>query len=83
MLVGLSLIILIVLPANYFFFLRFARRDGVFFKCSVLDAAMPSGLTAYALSHQYGLNTNLAGRLVVLSTYLSLLFLPAWIAFTA
>jgi predicted permease len=49
--------------------------------CSVLDAAMPMGLTAYALTQQYGLNTKLAGRLVLLSTFLSLFILPAWIAF--
>ncbi|MEI6276057.1 MAG: AEC family transporter [Prolixibacteraceae bacterium] len=80
---GLSLAILVVLPAIFFFFLRFTRMDSVSFRCSVFDAAMPSGLTAYALSHQYGLNTKLAGRLVVISTFLSLLILPVWIALTA
>jgi len=80
---GLSLVILIVLPAIFFFVLRKIPIDPVSFRCSVLDAAMPSGLTAYALSHQYRLNTKLAGRLVVLSTFLALFLLPAWIAFTA
>ncbi|MCX6220343.1 MAG: hypothetical protein NTZ69_05090 [Bacteroidia bacterium] len=35
------------------------------------DAAMPVGLTAYALTQQYNLNAKLAGRLVMLSTFLS------------
>ena len=80
---GLSMVILIVLPAIFFFFLRFTSMDEISFRSSVLDAAMPSGLTAYALSHQYRLNSKLAGRLVVLSTFLSMFILPAWIAFTA
>jgi predicted permease len=41
------------------------------------------GLTAYALTEQYGLNARLASRLVVLSTFLSLFTLPVWIALTA
>ena len=80
---GLSLAILVLLPAIFFFCLKLTHMDSVSFRCSVLDAAMPSGLTAYALSHQYGLNTKLAGRLVVLSTFLSLFTLPVWIALTA
>ena len=80
---GLSLAILVILPGIFYFFLKFTHMDTLSFRCSVLDAAMPSGLTAYALSHQYGLNTKLAGRLVVLSTFLSLFTLPVWIALTA
>jgi len=39
------------------------------------------GLTAYALTQQYDLNAKLAGRLVLLSTFLSLFILSVWIAF--
>ncbi|MCE1200008.1 MAG: AEC family transporter [Marinilabiliales bacterium] len=76
----MSLIITVLLPALFFLAVRHLPMDALSLKCSVLDAAMPSGLTAYALSHQYRLNTQLAGRLVVLSTLMAILILPAWIA---
>lgn len=45
---------------------------------TILDAAMPLGLTPYALSVQYKLETTLVARIVVLGTLLSMFFIPLW-----
>jgi hypothetical protein len=78
---GLSLLIMVVFPALFYLAIKSSSMSALLLHCSVLDAAMPMGLTAYALTQQYGLNTKLAGRLVLLSTFLSMFILPAWIAF--
>jgi predicted permease len=80
---GLSLLIMVLFPGIFYLCLKNTSLTGIQLRSSVLDAAMPLGLTTYALSQQYGLNTKLAGRLVVLSTLLSILILPVWIALTA
>jgi predicted permease len=80
---ALSILIMVILPGIFFLCLKSTTLTGIPLRCSVLDAAMPMGLTAYALTEQYGLNARLASRLVVLSTFLSLFTLPVWIALTA
>jgi len=47
----------------------------------ILEAAMPMGLTAYALCLKYKLDTEFASRTVVASTILALLSLPFWLVF--
>ncbi|MBN2635219.1 MAG: hypothetical protein JXR61_03040, partial [Prolixibacteraceae bacterium] len=47
-------------------------------KATILDAAMPLGVTPYALSVQYKLETTLFARVVVLATLLSIFILPLW-----
>jgi hypothetical protein len=78
---GLSMLIMVIFPGIFYLFLQGTSMELMPMTCSVLDAAMPMGLTAYALTQQYGLNVKLAGRLVLLSTFLSIFVLPAWIAF--
>ncbi len=51
------------------------------FKASILDSAMPLGLTPYALAVQYKLETTLVARIVVLATSLSIFIIPLWMAF--
>lgn len=80
---ALSILIMVILPGIFYLGLKSTSLSGIPLRCSVLDAAMPMGLTAYALTEQYGLNAKLASRLVVLSTFLSLFILPVWIALTA
>jgi predicted permease len=80
---GLSIVIMVILPGILFFALKSTTLKGIPFQCSVLEAAMPLGLTPYALTEQYNLNPKLASRLVVLSTFLSMFILPLWIALTA
>jgi predicted permease len=75
-----SLIILIVLPGLFLFASRpFVNPTAS--RAWILEAAMPMGLTSYALCLKYKLNTEFASRAVVASTLLALLSLPFWLVF--
>lgn len=81
---GLAIAIMIILPG--LFYLAAKGQGGMSnlqFRASILDAAMPMGLTAYAMTEQYQLNALLTGRLVILSTLLAAIILPVWIVITA
>ncbi len=67
-----------VLPAIFYALLRFSSLPADQLKSTVLDAAMPLGLTPYALSVQYQLETKLFARIVVLGTLLSMFIIPLW-----
>ncbi|MFZ5431246.1 MAG: AEC family transporter [Bacteroidota bacterium] len=71
---------MVVFPAVYWLFLRKSSLPEPMVTASILDAAMPLGLTPYALSQQYNLDTPFTARLVVLATLLSMAILPVWIA---
>lgn len=70
---------MIALPALFFALIKFSDLPPDQLKSTVLDAAMPLGLTPYALSVQYQLETKLFARVVVLGTLLSIVILPLWI----
>ena len=70
-----------LLPAIFYGLLQFSNLPSDQLKSTVLDAAMPLGLTPYALSVQYQLETKLFARIVVLGTMLSMIILPLWISF--
>jgi len=72
---------MLLLPFLYSIGLKTTGLNPDFLKASVIDAAMPLGLTPYAISLQYQLDTKLAARIVVLGTLLSVLIIPLWIAF--
>jgi hypothetical protein len=75
---GFSLAILLVLP--FLFWGIFRLADSPFdARASILDAAMPMGLTPYVLSVKYKLNASFAAKVVVLTTMLSVVTLPLWI----
>ena len=80
---GLSMVIMIILPGLFYFLAKGSGMTSLQFRTSILDAAMPMGLTAYAITEQYQLNALLTGRLVILSTLLAAVILPIWIVFTA
>lgn len=80
---GLSIVIMIILPGLFYFLAKGSGMTSLQFRTSILDAAMPMGLTAYAMTEQYQLNALLTGRLVILSTLLAAIILPIWIVFTA
>ena len=76
--VAFSLIILFVIP----FFAYLISGNFIPIETSrawILEAAMPLGLTPYALSIKYDLETQFASRVVVASTMLALLSLPVWL----
>jgi hypothetical protein len=75
-----SLVIMLALPG--IFYLVSAHTGwlkGTDLQASILEAAMPVGLTPYALAQQYRLDTAFTARVVLLSTTLSLILLPLWI----
>ena len=73
-----SVVAMVILPAVFYFFIQFSPLPGDQLNASILDAAMPLGLTPYALSIQYKLKTTLMARIVVLSTLLSMIIIPLW-----
>jgi predicted permease len=74
-LVGVTML---VLPFLFFLFLKSSNFDSQLLKASVIDAAMPLGITPYALSELYKLETKLVARVVVLGTLLSMVITPLW-----
>lgn len=80
---GLSVMIMIILPGLFYFMAKGSGMTSLQFRTSILEAAMPLGLSAYALTEQFKLNALLAGRLVILSTILAAIILPVWIVVTA
>ncbi len=74
---------MLLLPFMLFQALKLFNLDTEMLKASVIDAAMPLGLTPYALSIQYKLNSVLFARIVVLGTLLSVFIVPLWIVFMA
>ncbi|WP_339737932.1 AEC family transporter [uncultured Sunxiuqinia sp.] len=75
---GFSIAILLLLPLVFY---GVVLSFGVSFdvRSSILEGAMPMGLTPYVLSVKYKLNATFASKVVVLSTILSVLTLPLWI----
>lgn len=73
-----SLIIMLVLPSVFYLFLRNSGMDTMQFKATILESAMPLGLTPYALAIQYKLEAHLVSRIVVVSTLLAIVIVPMW-----
>jgi predicted permease len=73
------IVTMIFFPAIFWIFLRNSGMQASFVQASILDAAMPLGLTPYALAQQYNLDTPFTARLVVLATLMSIIILPLWI----
>lgn len=74
----LVVLTMLVFPACYYAYLKMVGMDTMLLKASVLDAAMPLGLTPYVLASQYKLESKLAARVVVLGTFLSVFIIPLW-----
>lgn len=70
---------MVLFPLLFWLLLRRSELPAAYIQASILDAAMPLGLTPYALSQQYHLDTPFAARLVVLATVSSMVILPLWI----
>jgi predicted permease len=75
---ALGVVTMLLLPACYYTYLKMVGMNEVLLKASVLDAAMPLGLTPYVLTVQYKLESKLAARVVVLATFLSVFIIPLW-----
>lgn len=73
-----SVAILLVLPLVFYSVVKLTGNT-FNYRSTVLEAAMPMGLTPYVLSVKYRLNASFAAKVVVLSTVLSVFTLPLWI----
>lgn len=73
-----SLVIMIVFPLAFYLALRNQGMDAMQFKATILESAMPLGLTPYALAVQYKLEAHLVSRTVVVSTSLAIFIIPVW-----
>lgn len=74
------IITMVVIPLVYSVVIRRTDLPVSQIRASILDAAMPLGLTPYALSVQYKLDTSLVARIVVLGTLFSVILIPLWIS---
>ncbi len=74
-----ALVTMVVLPAFYLLIVKTFRIPLDNLDASILDAAMPLGVTPYALAVVYKLNAQFIARLIVLATLLSMVILPLWI----
>ncbi len=72
---------MLILPFVFYEILDLYNFESQLLKATVIDSAMPLGLTPYALSVQYKLNTTLVARIVVLGTFLSMIIIPLWMVF--
>ena len=77
-----ALLIILVFPAILFFFLNQFATPSLHNYATIIDAAMPVGITSYVLASRYKLEDKFVARLVVMTTTLSVITLPCWIMIT-
>ena len=75
-----TLITILVLPFIFYLLIKNSGMDSLELKATILDSAMPLGLTPYVISAQYNLEVSLVSRIVVLATLLAVFTLPLWMA---
>ncbi len=71
---------MLLIPFIYFSVLKNSGMDSLHFKATIIDSAMPLGLTPYAIAVQYKLETTLVARIVVFATFISMFIIPLWIS---
>ncbi|PCI19900.1 MAG: auxin efflux carrier family protein [Piscirickettsiaceae bacterium] len=74
-----SVIKLVVVPAVVYFVANITMDDVQTIQATVLIAATPSMMATMILSERYGLNTELLSTVLVTSTALFFITLPAWL----
>ncbi len=74
-----SITSMILLPALFYACLQLISLPTEETKATILEAAMPLGLTPYALSVQYNLESKFFARTVVFATLISIVILPLWL----
>ncbi len=72
-----SAVILLILPFLFKSMVELSN-SGFRYRTSIMEAAMPMGLTPYVLAVKYELNASFASKVVVLSTSLAVFTLPLW-----
>lgn len=74
----LTVVTMLVLPYLFYMMIIPLKLDPLEVKSTILDAAMPLGVTPYVLSIQYKLETTLIARVVVFGTIASVVIIPLW-----
>jgi predicted permease len=74
----LTIVTILILPFIFYLAIKNTGMDSLQFKATILDSAMPLGLTPYALSVQYNLEVTLVSKIVVLGTIISVITIPLW-----
>lgn len=72
---------LIIVPLIFYIGLILLRENPSDHIISILESAMPLGITPFAIADHYNLNKGFIARTIVLSTALSIVTLPFWISF--
>lgn len=80
--IAFSFVTLILLPALLYYVINLSGLSLNYFGSSIVMAAMPLAITPFALADTYDLDKTFIARSIVLSTLLSLISLPFWIAIT-
>ena len=75
-----SCLVLIVKPAVLYFGVNLSGLPSGEFSPSIIEAAMPLAITPFALADTYDMDKEFIARGIVLSTILSIVTLPFWIA---
>ncbi|NQU87443.1 MAG: AEC family transporter [Mariniphaga sp.] len=70
---------MIILPATLYLLIKLFNFEDSNFCATILDSAMPLGLTSYVLSVQYNLRVKFVARMIVLATLLSMVIIPLWL----
>jgi predicted permease len=73
-----SVITTLVLPFVFYLTIKNIGMDSMQLKATILDSAMPLGLTPYVLAVQNKLDVPLVSRIVVASTLLAIVVIPFW-----
>jgi predicted permease len=73
-----SVIITLVLPFVFYLTIKNTGMDSMQLKATILDSAMPLGLTPYVIAVQYKLEVPLVSRIVVVATSLAIVVIPFW-----
>lgn len=75
-----SILTLLALPALFYFSSKLFGFTGEGFAASLIDVAMPLAITPFALADKFNLEKKFIARVIVLSTVLSAITIPFWIA---
>ena len=75
-----SMIVLIAKPALFYFGIKVLNGSHEQFFSSIVEAAMPLAITPFALADTFDMDKEFIARGIVLSTILSIVTLPFWIA---
>lgn len=68
-----------IIPGIFYFVIRHSNLPAEQLKSTIIDSALPLGLTPYALSVQYRLESLLFARIIVLGTLISVFTIPVWV----